>query len=327
MARSLPPLPLSDIRQQERWLAQLEAARRALQPGSGTWVCKGRSRADVDWQIARAREKGRIGDLTNIAAIVDPLVPIGPKRLRPVGATSTVIGFPDDPDNPLNYHPAERDLDFEPPSLLTPFAVGRTTYFQFTAQWFQVALWRYLTNGGRRACVIWHRRAGKDEVAMAYLARMMLLEPGTYWILYPTIEQARTVLWSMRLADQARIDRIFPKSFRRTTRNGEMYIEFLNGSVLQFIGSNNHDQLRGASAKAVVFSEYATADPGAWPALRPMIDQNNGTAIFISTPRGQNHLYNFTRRRASRGRGSRSNAASMRPMSSPTSNLPKRMTS
>jgi phage terminase large subunit len=85
------------------------------------------------------------------------------------------------------------------------------TYFRFTPQWFQVAPWPFLTNRGRRTCVVWHRRAGKDELAMAFLARMMLLEPGSYWILYPTITQAKNVFWSMRVGNEARIDRIFPR--------------------------------------------------------------------------------------------------------------------
>jgi phage terminase large subunit len=113
---------------------------------------------------------------------------------------------------------------------LAPSTHGKVTYFQFTPQWFQVPLWRYLTNGGRRACVVWHRRAGKDECSMAFLARMMLLEPGSYWILYPTISQAKNVLCSMRVGVESRIGRVFPESFRKRTRESDMFIEFLNGS-------------------------------------------------------------------------------------------------
>jgi len=156
-----------------------------------------------------------------------------------------------------------------------------------------VGLWRYLINGGRRACVVWHRRAGKDEIAMAFVARMMLLEPGSYWLLYPTISQAKNVLWSMRVGAEARIDRIFPPAFRRRTRDSDMFLEFHNGSRLQFVGSDNFDDLRGGSVKGVVFSEYASALPEAWPTLRPMIDQNDGFVIFISTPRGKNHFHDI----------------------------------
>jgi hypothetical protein len=38
------------------------------------------------------------------------------------------IGFPEDPDNPLNKHPAYRDPGFVPPPLLSSFNEGRVTY-------------------------------------------------------------------------------------------------------------------------------------------------------------------------------------------------------
>ena len=72
-----------------------------------------------------------------------------------------------------------------------------------------------------------------------------------------------------------------------------MHIEMRNGSRLTMLGSDNFDNLRGASVNGIVFSEYATALPDAWPTLRPVIDANNGIAIFISTPRGKNHFYDI----------------------------------
>jgi hypothetical protein len=199
----------------------------------------------------------------------------------PKPGSEIIEGFPDQPDNPLNWHPAGSNSS--PPPLLTPETAGKTTYFPFTPLWFEVAAWRYLVNAGRRACICWHRRAGKHELGMAYPART---EPGSYWILYPTIELPRTVLWSMRVGSELRISRMFPEAFRRRTGDSDMTIELLNGSRLQFIGSDNFDALRGASVKGIVFSEYASALPQAWPTLRTMIDPNNEIAIFISTPRG-----------------------------------------
>ena len=36
----------------------------------------------------------------------------------------------------------------------------------------QKALWQYLRNGGKRAMAVWHRRAGKDEVAASHALRV-----------------------------------------------------------------------------------------------------------------------------------------------------------
>jgi hypothetical protein len=41
----------------------------------------------------------------------------------------------------------------------------------------------------------------------------------------------------------------------------------------------------------IVFSEYAVANPAAWAYLRPILLENGGWALFISTPRGKNHFH------------------------------------
>jgi hypothetical protein len=72
-----------------------------------------------------------------------------------------------------------------------------------------------------------------------------------------------------------------------------MFIEFHNGSTWQVAGSDNYNSLVGSSPCGIVFSEYALADPAAWAYLRPILRENKGWAVFISTPRGHNHFHNL----------------------------------
>jgi phage terminase large subunit len=51
------------------------------------------------------------------------------------------------------------------------------------------------------------------------------------------------------------------------------------------------NSLMGTNPQGIVFSEYAMQDPRAYQYLRPILTVNDGWAIFISTPRGKNHLY------------------------------------
>src|SRR3546814_14584753 len=44
-----------------------------------------------------------------------------------------------------------------------------------------------------------------------------------------------------------------------------------------------------ASVAGVTFSEFALAKPSAWIYIRPMLEENDGWATFITTPRGRNH--------------------------------------
>ncbi len=51
------------------------------------------------------------------------------------------------------------------------------------------------------------------------------------------------------------------------------------------------NSLMGTNPSGIIFSEYALQDERAYPFLRPILTANGGWALFISTPRGKNHLY------------------------------------
>lgn len=68
-----------------------------------------------------------------------------------------------------------------------------------------------------------------------------------------------------------------------------MFIRFKNGSTWQVIGSDRYNSLVGAGVAGVTFSEWALCNPSSWGFIRPMVEENNGWATFITTPRGRNH--------------------------------------
>jgi hypothetical protein len=156
---------------------------------------------------------------------------------------------------------------------------------------YQLSLWRYLENGGGRAVAIWHRRSGKDDLALHWTATSALKRQGNYWHLLPQASQARKAVWDAvnPHTGRRRIDEAFPRELRDTTREQEMMIKFKNGSTWQVVGSDNYNSLVGSPPVGVVFSEWALADPAAWAFLRPILLENDGWALFISTPRGHNH--------------------------------------
>tara|TARA_R110000737_G_scaffold196813_2_gene217375 strand:+ start:2260 stop:3516 length:1257 start_codon:yes stop_codon:yes gene_type:complete len=115
--------------------------------------------------------------------------------------------------------------------------------------------------------------------------------PATYWTALPEYAQARKALWSAVNPHTGlrRIDEAFPHEIRETTNEQEMFIRFKNGSTWQLIGSDRYNSLVGAGVAGVTFSEFALANPSAWGYIRPMLEENNGWAAFITTPRGNNH--------------------------------------
>jgi phage terminase large subunit len=158
---------------------------------------------------------------------------------------------------------------------------------------YQAPLWRYLHSGGKRAIAVWPRRHGKDDVGLHYTACAAHERVGAYWHLLPQQNQARKAIWSAVNPHTSlrRIDDAFPEQIREVTRDDEMFIRFRNGSTWQVIGSDNYDALVGTSPVGVVFSEWALSSPQAWSLIRPILLENDGWALFITTPRGRNHAY------------------------------------
>lgn len=158
---------------------------------------------------------------------------------------------------------------------------------------YQLPAWRYLEHGGKHAELIWHRRSGKDEICLHHAACKAFERVAGYWHMLPEAAQARKAIWDAidPHTGQKRIDKAFPKEIRKTTRNQEMQIEFINGSSWQVVGSDNFDSLVGSTPAGITYSEWALSNPNARSYLRPIIAENNGWQLFISTPRGRNHAY------------------------------------
>lgn len=114
---------------------------------------------------------------------------------------------------------------------------------------------------------------------------------GNRWHCLPEYEQARKAIWTAvnPHTGKRRIDEAFPKELRRTTREQEMFIEFVNGSTWQLIGSDRYNATVGSAPVEITYSEFALSNPSAWAYHRPMLEENGGTAAFITTPRGNNH--------------------------------------
>lgn len=157
---------------------------------------------------------------------------------------------------------------------------------------YQMAAWAAMERGVKRHALCWHRRAGKDDFALHRTAIGMVERVGNYWHMLPQANQARKAIWDAvnPHTGKRRIDEAFPKELRETTREQDMLIRLVNGSTWQVVGSDNFNSLVGSPPIGVIFSEYALADPGAWAFLRPILAENGGWAMFISTPRGRNHF-------------------------------------
>jgi phage terminase large subunit len=157
---------------------------------------------------------------------------------------------------------------------------------------YQKKLALFFLEGGKQACAIWHRKAGKDRVATFIEAALAIKTPGLYWHALPKYEDARKVIWDAIMPNGRRlIDWAFPKEMVAKTLDHEMKKVLVNGSIWQPVGADNYDSLVGAFPRHITWSEYALMHPHARQFLRPALALGKGSELIVTTPRGYNHAH------------------------------------
>lgn len=154
---------------------------------------------------------------------------------------------------------------------------------------YQRDVWRYMRQGGKRAILVWNRRAGKDVTAWNILIYKAIKTKGIYYYIFPTAIQGRKAVWDGMTNDGRKFVDMIPRDIIRNINNQEMKVVLDNGSLIQILGSDNYDSIMGTNPSGCIFSEYSLQNPNAWQYIRPILDANAGWAIFVFTPRGSNH--------------------------------------
>ena len=155
----------------------------------------------------------------------------------------------------------------------------------------QIPAWNYwIRDGGRHMELVWHRRFGKDDVALHGTAVKAFERTANYWHMLPLANQARKAIWDAvnPRTGIRRIDEAFPQEIRSNTRDNDMLIRFINGSTWQVLGSDNFQSAIGSTPAGIVYSEWAQSNPSARGYLRPILTENGGGQGYITTPRGKN---------------------------------------
>lgn len=167
--------------------------------------------------------------------------------------------------------------------------------YKYHVRDYQEPFW-YAMNvlGKKRACLIWHRRAGKDLTVWNFTIQQAFLEPGNYFYFFPSYAQGRKVIWDGKDKEGNTFLSYIPKEILASLPNNTMMqvrIQCANSdktSLIQILGTDNYDSVMGTSCKGAVFSEYSLQDPKAWQYIRPILVESGGWAVFVYTPRGMN---------------------------------------
>lgn len=142
--------------------------------------------------------------------------------------------------------------------------------------------------------VVCHRRFGKTVFSLNEMVdkgfRNPLKKPQ-YAYIAPNYGQAKRVAWDM-LKD-------IIKSIPNVTINeAELRIDVPRGEPHNdhvrylLLGAENPGSIRGLYLDGAILDEFAECDPVIWSqVVRPALADRLGWAIFIGTPKGQNHFH------------------------------------
>jgi intein/homing endonuclease len=133
----------------------------------------------------------------------------------------------------------------------------------------------------KRIMIILPRRAGKDLICFNLMFRQALKRVGTYFYVLPTFSSARRILWdNITIQGQKLLDYI-PSELIKRKNEQQMRIEFVNGSVLQLIGSDTYNNtLVGTNPVGIIFSEFGITDERAYHFSKPILSANDGWVII-----------------------------------------------
>ena len=131
------------------------------------------------------------------------------------------------------------------------------------------------------------RRLGKTHLALIEMLHSSQVSGRTIWYVGPSYRQAKRIAWH-------RLKSLTRPFWSKPPSETDLSIHTTFGSTLAIRGADRPDSLRGDGLDFVVLDEFASMRPEAWSeVLYPSLADKHGRALFISTPKGRNHLHDY----------------------------------
>lgn len=142
----------------------------------------------------------------------------------------------------------------------------------------------------RFSVLVAHRRLGKSVLAINHIIKQALKntrEFPRYAYVAPFLKQAKLIAWDYTKKFTAGIPDI-------KINESELFVELPNGAKCWLVGADNPDAMRGTYFDGVVLDEIAQIKSEVFQEIvLPALSDRNGWAVFMGTPKGQNHFYDL----------------------------------
>ena len=140
---------------------------------------------------------------------------------------------------------------------------------------------------------VMHRRFGKTVAAINQIIKRAIeceLEQPRYAYIAPTYTQAKRIAFDYLVK--------YTRPLGATVNISELRVDFW-GRRISLYGADNPDSLRGGYLDGVALDEVGDMNPKVWnEVIRPALADRLGWALFIGTPKGNNHFKEFKERAA-----------------------------
>ena len=136
------------------------------------------------------------------------------------------------------------------------------------------------------------RRFGKSREAVHEAFKAAVRKPNSkVWYIAPTYDDAWDFAWEP-------LNHIIPRTMLASRpHETRMEIKLINGSSIRLRSAERPDRLRGRGLDMVILDEFRWIEPRTWPEiLRPALADRKGRALFISTPKGYDWVYEMWRK-------------------------------
>lgn len=132
------------------------------------------------------------------------------------------------------------------------------------------------------------RRFGKTYLSMYEIARIARFPDKRIFYCAPTYRMGKQIIWEdlkQQLTDRKWVRRI---------NESDLTITLVNNSRISVRSADNFDSMRGVSLDFIVLDECAFFPKEVWTeVLRPTLSDRRGGALFITTPKGFNWVYDM----------------------------------
>lgn len=147
---------------------------------------------------------------------------------------------------------------------------------------------RQLHNCNTSLVAVTGRQLGKTVCAVNELIKRAAINSASRnWYVTNDYRQAKRNVWAM-------LTSYLPKELIKSINKSELKIELVNNSIIELIGVENAEKLRGATVNFMILDEYADFRDGIFEkVLEPMLTTTNGQMWFLGSPKGLGNDFYF----------------------------------